>query len=102
MLGAGRWQVNVMGSASGFAVLNANLMNHGGHRGHGEPPRTKLLCVLCSLSVKPYFIPGMGMSELKMSHWVFQAPPDFFLTSIHLPWSKCDPSAPVISYVPVP
>ncbi len=36
-----------------------------------------------------YFIlpMGRGMSELKMSHSVFQAPFDFFSASIHLPWS---------------
>jgi len=45
---------------------------------------------------------GMGMSELNMSHWIFHVPFDFFDTFIHLPWSIWDPSAPVISYVPVP
>ncbi len=48
------------------------------------------------------FMAGMGMSELKMSHWVFHTPFDFFDTSIHLPWSRWEPSAPVITYVPVP
>jgi len=54
--------------------------------------------------VKGYFMApvGMGMSELKMSHWIFQAPLIFFDTFIHLPWSTCVPSAPRISYVPVP
>jgi hypothetical protein len=27
-----------------------------------------------------------GMSELKMSHWIFHAPFNFFETFIHLPW----------------
>ena len=51
-----------------------------------------------------YFPPpaGMGMSELKMSHWIFHVPPDFFEKFIHLPWSMWEPSAPMISYVPVP
>ena len=51
-----------------------------------------------------YFIapPGMGMSELKMSHWVTHFPSTFFEASIHLPWSRWEPSAAVITYVPVP
>ena len=50
-----------------------------------------------------YIFPvGMGMSELKMSQWIFHVPFDFFETLIHLPWSIWEPSAPVISYVPVP
>lgn len=33
-----------------------------------------------------YIFPiGMGMSELKISHWIFHVPPDFFDTFIHLP-----------------
>ena len=54
--------------------------------------------------VKRYFAAavGMGMSELKMSHWVFHVPFNFFETFIHLPWSTWEPSAPVITYVPVP
>ena len=39
--------------------------------------------------------PGSGMSELKMSHWVCHFPFIFSDTSIHLPWSRCEPSAPV-------
>ncbi len=46
---------------------------------------------------KRYFMAGMGMSELKMSHSVFHVPFDFFDTSIHLPWSMWAPSAPVIT-----
>jgi len=51
-----------------------------------------------------YFIAplGMGMSELKMSHWVTHFPSTFFEASIHLPWSTWEPSAPVTTYVPVP
>jgi hypothetical protein len=51
-----------------------------------------------------YFIAplGMGMSELKMSHWVTHFPSTFLEASIHLPWSRWEPSAPVITYVPVP
>ena len=51
-----------------------------------------------------YFAPpvGMGMSELKMSHWIFQVPFDSFEAFIHLTWSIWEPSAPGISYVPAP
>jgi hypothetical protein len=57
-----------------------------------------------ALMGKGYFGPpvGMGMSELKMSHWIFHVPLDFFEKFIHLPWSRWEPSAPMISYVPVP
>lgn len=45
---------------------------------------------------------GTGKFEFHMSHWIFHVSFDFFDTFIHLPWSTCLPSAPRISYVPVP
>ena len=37
------------------------------------------------LDLSEYAAPGNGMSELKMSQWIFHSPSLFFDTFIHLP-----------------